>query len=177
VTIDDRFDGPALNRAIWNSLGEGGGWTMGQRGGQLELSFQSGATPDPHTGDYGVHLTTQCTFPGDFDARVDYKLAQWPADNGVSMLLSVLAGPTPTVWSSQPGPDTTGTLRVVRHNGVITTSYLRQGSWVTVSSGKSTEPASISLSATGSQALSAPVVVDFDNFRLTAAHPACPGGN
>ena len=166
-TISDAFNGSAVNARTWFGIGEGTGWNMAERDGHLEFSFTPGTATDPHTGNYGGHLGTQCTFPGDFDARIDYRLAQWPAANGVSVRLYTGS------WIAQPGDSPSGTLRVSRHKGVIATYYARDGSWVQLASGPGSGGVSIGVGAVGSQPLSDPVAVEFDNFRVTAINPVC----
>ena len=197
--ISDTFDGTVIDEQTWYQMGEGTGWTMTQHDGRLEFSFQPGTTSDPHDGVYGGHVGTQCSFPGDFDARVDYTLVHWPASNGVGLSLTAFLGPKPIGWSASRTAigadqyqgyvagryeqaytqDLRGTLRVARVNGVVTAYYLQGGGWVPIGSSPNGGVASIGLMVLGGEARSVPfngrpVVVDFDNFHLTAARAHCP---
>ncbi|MFL5954169.1 MAG: BTAD domain-containing putative transcriptional regulator [Gaiellaceae bacterium] len=200
-TISDTFEGTAIDAATWYQIGDGTGWTMAEHSGHLEFSFQPGTASDPRDGVYGGHVGTQCNFPGDFDARVDYALVQWPSPNGMSLGLVAFLGPKPTGWAATRtayGPDQyqgyvagkyksvdsgdwSGTLRVARASGVVTAYFLRNGSWVSLGSARDQDVASIGLIVLGGESRSAPfngqsVVVDFDNFHLTAAGARCPPG-
>src|SRR5260221_309616 len=79
---------------------------------------------------------TQCSFPGDFNARVDYKLLEWPAGDGVWVGLNAIyanaavmreASPqfgdvyrswVTTASGNVPLPDSYGSLRITRVSGV-----------------------------------------------------------
>jgi DNA-binding SARP family transcriptional activator len=161
-TIVDAFDGTAINQRTWFRIGEGSGWSMDEREGRLVVAFSPGATPDPLTGTYGARLGTQCTFPGDFDARVDYTTGNW-----ISVRLYT------GTWIAEPGDESSGTLRVARHAGVITTYYARDRKWVRLASGPSSGDVSVGLAAIGSEPQTQPVEVDFDNFRLRAIYAIC----
>jgi DNA-binding SARP family transcriptional activator len=201
LIVSDAFDGTTIDEHNWYQITDGTGWTLSQQHGDLEFSFQPGTTSDPHDGVYGGHVGTQCNFSGDFDARVDYALVQWPSSNGITVSLTAFLGPGPAVWSAQRtaiGPDEyqgyvggkythvyatdwSGTLRVARAKGIITAYYLRHGSWVSLGSARNEDVASLGLQVLGGQARSVPfngqaVVVDFDNFRVTAAGAHCPPG-
>jgi len=201
VTISDTFGGAAIDSARWYEIRQGSGWDFSQRDGHLEFSFQPGTTPGPPYGNFGGHVGTLCKFPGDFDARVDYSLAQWPDQNGIALDLWAFLGPGNQPWSvwrqsspqggeqvgSSTGPgvdtalsidDTAATLRIARHNGVVTAYVLHNGRWVTLTSAASTSWATIGVGALGVGQNptfgNQPVVVDYDNFRVTADKPVCP---
>jgi hypothetical protein len=174
---------------------------MDEHDGHLELSFQPGTTSDPRDGVYGGHVGTLCKFPRDFDARVDYSLAAWPAGNRMSVLMWAFLGPRPIPWSvsrssmssetydadlgSYVGvvdPDAVGTLRIARHDGVVTAYFLHNGAWVTLATGTSASIAAIGVGVLGGETKSTPfngqpVVVDFDNFKVSGVHPLCPPGS
>jgi hypothetical protein len=84
VTISDNFNGTVIDTAVWYQFYEGSGWAMSQHDGHLEFLFPPGTAPEVvFWQNYGGHVGTRCVFPGDFDARVDFRLAQWPAANSI----------------------------------------------------------------------------------------------
>ena len=197
VTISDDFAGSQVDPTIWYEVATGRGWTLAQHDGVVEYTFTPAAIP----GDYDVfggHLGLRCTFPGDFDARVDYSLPQWPHANAVTARLSAFfsdagwavsrqSAPRPgELYVGATGPDTSsgvplddrrGTFRLVRAAGVVRTYFLHQGAWQLLSSAPNTRPATIAIGAYGSSTDGfdgRPVVVDFSRFTVTAAAPICP---
>lgn len=207
VTISDTFDGSQIDNTIWYQISEGSGWTLAQNDGQLEFAFPPDSQRGGQWDTFGGHIGTQCRFPGDFDARVDFTLSQWPAANGVMASLWGWFGPENTGWSSwrassaQGGEqygaylgvgtvtgspqvdDTTGTLRLARHAGVVTAYFLHDGGWVALGSAHMTETAKVAVGAgawppnVGNPFAGRQVVVDFDNFSVTAVDPDCPPGS
>jgi hypothetical protein len=81
-----------------------------------------------------------------------------------------------------PIDDTSGTLRLARHNGIITAYFLHNGHWQSLTSGRNTSRAAIAIGANGSAGHNTAfggqqLVVDFDNFWVTAVNPICPPGS
>jgi DNA-binding SARP family transcriptional activator len=205
VTISDNFDGNQIDGTIWYQIYQGSGWSLSEHGGHLEFAFPPGAAPAPggQFDNYGGHVGTLCKFPGDFDARVDFTLPQWPAANGMSVNFWVFYEPNNYGWAGvwrsssaqwgeqyggaigpRPGggaplDDPGGTLRITRKGGLITSSFLHNGKWISVANGRSTATVVITV---GAQSPQKPqirrdeVVVDVDNFTVTAANPICPPG-
>ena len=201
--ISDTFDGPFIDGTIWYQIHFGDGWSISQHDGRLEFSFPPGTTSGPPYGVYGGHVGTQCKFPGDFDARVDYSLPAWPAANDTAVTLWAFFAPnndgyqvwrrSSVQWGEQYGSfmggnasgsvslaDLAGTLRLVRHKGVVTGYFLHNSKWVALTSGFNTSYAAIAIGAsslgTDSTSVSEQVTVDFDNFQVRGANPACPAG-
>ena len=84
-------------------------------------------------------------------------------------------------WITVPDSDVTGALRVSRHAGRFTASFLHAGRWVTIASASNSSIAAIGVGALGGDAKGTPfngqpVVVDFDNFKVSGVHPLCPPG-
>jgi len=203
VTISDTFDGDQIDGTIWYQIREGSGWDLTQHDGHLEFIFPPATAPGPPYGNDGGHIGTQCKFPGDFDARVDFTLVQWPSANGIEVALWSFLGPTNIGWQSWrrsspqwgeqygsfTGPatsvaldDTSGTLRLARRNGVVTAYFLHKGSWQSLTSGRNTSLATIAIGANAGAGYDSPfggqqVVVDFDNFSVTGNNPICPPGS
>ena len=205
VRILDEFDGNQIDGTIWYQIYQGSGWSLSQNGGHLEFAFSPAASPGGQYNVFGGHVGTHCKFPGDFDARVDFTLAQWPASNGVRIVLWSFFGPTNIGWQvwRWSGPqagesygsytgtgqnasvslaDTTGSLRIARNNGVVTTYFFHNGRWQMLTSGRMSELATIAVGADGGPGDNSPfggdeVVADFDNFSVNGVDPVCPAGS
>jgi DNA-binding SARP family transcriptional activator len=200
VTISDRFSGNQVDGTIWSQFHDGTGWSMNQGGGHLEFTFPPGTTPGTD-GNFTGFAGTLCKFPGDFDARVDFALVQWPPANGIQAILWSFLGRSNEGWhtwrsSSQWGEqygswtgsaasvslaDTTGTLRLARRHGIVTAYFRHKGSWQSITSGPNTASASIAVGASGGKGYDTTfggqeVIVDFDNFIVTGDDPICPPG-
>jgi hypothetical protein len=202
VTVADRFEGAAINPAVWDQFKNGDGWTLAQRGGQLEFNFLPGTIPGGATNTYGGELATHCKFSGDFDARVSYDLAAWPPANGVTVSLwaffAPVFAPSDYAWrawrwstaqaeqyGSYTGPgltatyavaDSSGELRLARRHGTVTTYFKHNGNWVALTSGTDTNLAAIAIGAAsepGGTFGGQQVLVDLDNFQVTAAKSVC----
>jgi hypothetical protein len=119
-----------------------------------------------------AHVGTQCAFPGDFDAHVDYTLLEWPqADNIFVGLNAIFAG-------AAVGR---GSVRIARVNGIATTYIWHRGAWTRIARGNSTGAAVFGLQAMSTDAASSfgqqELKVAFDNFTVTGASPICPPGS
>lgn len=202
VTISDDFSGDQIDGTIWYQIYQGTGWTLSQQDGQLAFAFPPGTTPGGQWDNYGGHVGTLCKFPSDFDARVDFTLADWPPANDVTVSLWMWFQPHNVGWeawrqsSSQWGEqyggyvgvghggsvsldDTSGTLRVRRRHGVVTTYFLHKGAWVSLGSNENNRTTVIAVGAGSGQdppSRTNQVVVDFDNFTVTGTDPICPPG-
>jgi hypothetical protein len=203
VTISDDFSGNEIDGTIWYQIHQGSGWSLSERSGRLEFAFPVGTAPGGQYDNYGGHVGTLCKFPGDFDARVDFTLVQWPPTNGMSVDFWTFFEPNNYGWAgawrssstqwgeqyggavgSNPGggatvDDPSGTLRVRRRSGLVTTYFLHNGHWIEVASGHTTASVVITVGVQSAQnplARRDQVVVDFDNFTVAAANPICPSG-
>lgn len=202
VTISDDFSGNQIDGTIWYQIYQGTGWQLSQQNGHLEFTFPPGTTPGGQWNIYGGHVGTLCKFPGDFDARVDYTLVQWPASNWIDVSLWSFFQPNNEGWEavrqSSPqsgeqysgyiGPghggsvsldDMSGTLRLTRRHGLVTAYFLHNGKWLSFGSAYNAHTTAIAVGAGSEQnppVRSDQVVVDFDNFTITAADPICPLG-
>src|SRR5262249_966376 len=78
----DSFAGSTMNTRIWTRARWGTGVDVAQTNGRLQLTMHANATPDPRWNAMAGGYQTACTLTGDFDARVDYALLNWPASNG-----------------------------------------------------------------------------------------------
>src|SRR4029077_8715062 len=150
ATISDNFAGTQIDPTIWYQIATGTGWTLSQRDGYVEYVFGADAVPGGQYAQIGGRLGSQCKFPGDFDARVDFALPQWPSHNGVVVnLWAFFSNVGYAAWrqsSSQGGElfgsytgpgdsggvqldDLSGSLRLARHDGLLTAYFLHKGSW------------------------------------------------
>ena len=78
VTISDAFHGDVIDPSIWHQVVSDANVTLAQQNDSLVVTVGADAV---RTGAYNQidgHVGTQCSFPGDFDARVDFALLEWP---------------------------------------------------------------------------------------------------
>lgn len=194
VRISDNFDDGLFDRATWYRSSSTG-VTIEEQGGRLEVSVQPDAVAE---GDYkliSASYGTTCRYLGDFDARIEFELLEWPEANGVVVQLAAWFNDTNVgavrqsqTWAeeyaswmtnrgrSNPSADGRGTLRVRRVGDRITTYFRRAQDWYPLQSERGYTGAPI----IGIQTMSKdewfadkPVRIAFDNFSLTAAKRAC----
>jgi len=192
--LADYFEDPAFDFGLWHVAGHGAGVEAVERNGRLEFSVGSEVETDEENG-ADQHYATGCRLIGNFDARVEFELLDWPERNGMSLTLGAyFQKPDETFWSVSRGPDgyTTsvasieraaasgdrkGTFRLRRANGVLTMYYRSQGHWVELAGGYAPGPTSLILSFNtsadrfGGKAARAA----FDNFQATARGVSCAG--
>jgi DNA-binding SARP family transcriptional activator len=202
VTISDAFDGNQIDGTIWYQIYQGSGWTLSEHDGHLEFAFPPGSTPGGQWDNYGGHVGTVCEFPSDFDAQVNFTLPQWPTGNDVVVSLWIFFKPNNVGWetfrqsSAQWGDkyggyiganhggsvsldDTSGSLRIARHNGIVTSYFLHDGKWLSLGSNSNPALAVIAVGAGSPESppvSTDPVTVDFTNFTITSTDPICPAG-
>lgn len=197
VLITDDFSEPTADTLTWLTWSNGGGGSGADQNGRLVLSLPSTPTFDSTYDESDVTYDTQCRFPGNFDARVDFALLTWPTGETVGADLS-LFGPglaeqisraawswLPDAYASYPNPgsapsaDASGSLRIARTGGTVTTYFARDGQWRVLTSRPVPGPVSVAIavSASGSDWHGSPVSVAFDNFSLTASDAGCPAGS
>jgi DNA-binding SARP family transcriptional activator len=193
--ITDDFDDGVLNPRIWHQIATGTGINIAEANGRLEIEFAADGVPGGQYNVLGAHYGTQCRFPGDFDASVEYRLLDWPAANGVLVELNAwfTSGPQlglarqsqnwgeeyASFWGGQTSNrrtvDLSGALRI-RRVGTRFTTYHKGGSkWLPLDSVLSDRAPMLSI-----QAWSTPewfghkvVRIAFENFTLSAVRPAC----
>jgi DNA-binding SARP family transcriptional activator len=195
VTISDSFSSDYIDPTIWAMVTDGGDVSAAEGGGRLVLTVGPKAVPEGTYDQIDVHAGTQCSFPGDFDARVDYKLLEWPAGDNVWVgLNAIFAGGAvmreattqfgdiyrswvTTSNGNVPLPDTSGSMRITRVDGVETTYFWHEGRWRRLASAPSPGAAVFGLGASSGANDGfghKEVKVAFDNFHVTARNPACP---
>jgi DNA-binding SARP family transcriptional activator len=190
VTITDRFSGSTMNPQIWTLAPPAGtGVDLAQTGGQLQLTMQADATPNPQWNSMSAGYDTACSLGGDFDARIDYRLLDWPAANGavVAMNVTLPSNVINLVRASRTSrledytfatpsgrhrtldtTDMNGGLRMTRV-GTLITSYIRIGGrWASFYSAhyRGFVTLQFILWASGSDFAHKNVSVAFDNFVL-----------
>jgi DNA-binding SARP family transcriptional activator len=199
-TVADRFDGEAIDPAVWYQVRSGTNWDMREHAGRLEFSFSPRSRPGGLYHQFGGQVGTICAFPGDFDARVAFALTKWPAWNGLYVSLTAFLGPENASYSagrtaqigggeqysSSTGfssnfaaADRSGALRVARRNGLVTTYRLDGRRWQRMTSGREDEAAHLAVQVEGSSTREFDeqrVVVDFTDFSVTGVAPICPPG-
>src|SRR5205823_8054906 len=139
------FDGDYVDPTIWHQVTTDSNVTVAVEGGQLVLGVGADAVPGGAYDQIDVHLGTQCVFPGDFDARVDYTLLEWPAGDNIDVGLNAIYANAAVMresssqWGDEYGswvipsngsvalPDTSGSLRIARVAGIETTYFWHQG--------------------------------------------------
>jgi DNA-binding SARP family transcriptional activator len=200
MSISDDFEDGVRNVSTWHVVVAGTNVDVVEQNGSLEIGIGAGATPG---GAYNViegHYGTMCTFPGDFDARVDYRLLSWPAQSGVYLALNAFfvnafverwsqsaeeAGVDPLeVYGSFIQPrfsvvntnDQQGSLRLRRKDRVITSYFLSAGQWRMIDSARRTGGAVMGIQLAANQGVSVQktVRVAFDNFSVSATRAICP---
>jgi DNA-binding SARP family transcriptional activator len=198
VTITDAFGGRYVDPVIWQEVSVGGDVSIAEQGGQLQLTVGSAAVPGGTYNQIDVHVGTQCAFPGNFDARVDYSLLEWPAGDNIMVGLNAIyanggvmrennsqSGDIYTSWvipsnTSIVLPDSTGSLRIDRTNGMETTYFMHQGTWRKLATAKTTGAAVLGLQAFSDHNVpfgGQEIKVAFDNFSVTGVNPICQPGS
>jgi DNA-binding SARP family transcriptional activator len=195
ATITDNFAEGYVDPTIWHEVKDGGEVSIAEQGGQLQLTVGANAVRGGTYNQIDVHVGTQCRFAGNFDARVDYTLLEWPPDDNIDVgINAIYASSVVARDSSSQGADEyaawvgssfrsvslsdmSGSLRIARVKGIETTYFLHNGSWRVLASGFDNASAVIGLQAAsdgpndafGGQELK----VAFDNFKITGTNPVC----
>jgi Tol biopolymer transport system component len=195
----DTFTGDRLDPFWGIPFAQGGGVSIEQANGELEVSVPSGATVDPSFGYISLGVSAQCRLVGDFDVQVDYRLLQWPSPSDVNVdfdtfppdfsevhglfvfdpgfgtgVSTHFPGPINTFVSD---PATTGTLRLRRNGTTLTAYYLGSDAWIPIqSTTESTVDQDVNLNVfSNAPPFSHPDVnVAYDNFRVASGTFACP---
>jgi len=198
VTITDDFASGNVDPTIWNVWTDASGVSIADQGGQVQLTVSANAVRGGQYNQIDGSVATRCTFPGNFDARVDYTLLEWPTGDNIFVGLDTyypgrgmgVGRDNNSQWGDQYTsavgqsyhavglPDKSGSLRIVRRSGIETESFLYRGSWHPLSTGVERGSASIALALNsdagddtfGGQELK----IAFDNFKVTGVNPVCP---
>jgi DNA-binding SARP family transcriptional activator len=196
--LADDFTQPGIDRTIWNLASHGTGVSATEQNGRLELSVGSEIAPDPT---YGVdqHYGTACFLTGDFDATVEYKLLDWPVNDGMWLGFGLWLPPPNEAFFSinrvgaaangrsesyvasgggyAPTSDTGGMLRLRRKGSSLTMYYRHLDQWVSLGTVPAAGAAQLDLIFAGNDPAfgQQPASVAFDTFDATADTVDCPG--
>jgi DNA-binding SARP family transcriptional activator len=149
----DNFGDGVIDPRSWDVVRDGPGADVDEREGGLEIAF-SAKTPLVTPGPFTAGVSTLCHFVGDFEVVADYRLLDWPAEDGVIATLKAtfqdqetntmsigrasLAGQdgegyaafAPPGWSQRRATtDQRGSLRITRVGESLTTYYRDGRSW------------------------------------------------
>ncbi len=197
LTMSDDFSESSPNYSLWNvGSGDGSGATWALQNGQLVFTIPASAQTGGQYNQVGPVWGSTCRFEGNFDARVDYQLLQWPRASGVILGLAAwifrgsnFSGVTRTSgvsenyggnidggYDSVNTTDTTGTLRIARVNGMETTYYRAHGAWVKLHAALNPGETQLGLQlfSTARDWQHVDVSVALDNFFVTAKDVLCP---
>jgi DNA-binding SARP family transcriptional activator len=191
----DNFSDGVRSGAFWHQIVTGTGITLAERNGRLEVEFAADGVAGGEYNILGAHYGTQCRFLGDFDARVEFELLDWPPLNGVQVGLNawftrrggVMIARQSQTWdeeymswadprsNSRPTLDTRGSLRIRRVGNTISTHYKSGKEWLSLGAARTDEAPMLAIQAmtTNEQFGDKPVRVAFDNFELVAQQPVC----
>ena len=196
VTLSDAFAGDYVDPNTWAKVQDGYDVSLIEQGGQLQLTVGQNAVPSGTSNEIDVHVATQCAFPEDFDARVNYWLLEWPLGDNIDVGMSAnatsavmrdsssQAGEEYASWvgttnRSVPLASMSGYLRIARVKGIETTYFWHRGHWQKLARAREIGPVVLGLQAVsdgqgafGGQELN----VAFDNFKVTGTKPDCPRG-
>jgi hypothetical protein len=93
VKTSDNFNDAVVDPRLWDTQEDGPGASVEEQYGHLEISF-AGKQPVVTPGPFTAGISTRCRFSGDFDVKVDYRLLDWTAGDGV---IAMLTAPFPPV--------------------------------------------------------------------------------
>jgi DNA-binding SARP family transcriptional activator len=195
VTLSDDFSAPTTNNAMWGVANDGSGGTASQSDGRLDLALPATGSPGGRYNQISVAYFAQCRFGGDFDARVDYTLLEWPSASGARLQLSAWIfpdtnsdaarasasngeqynGDVASTWANLPTTDQQGVLRVARRGSILTSYTQANGKWVALKSGTARGQVMLGLQlfATANDWSHQQVSAAFDDFSVTGRRPTC----
>jgi Tol biopolymer transport system component len=189
----DDFSGPQ-DSSVWGLNADPGG-TATQADGQVRFTISGTAQPGGQYNQVSSIAYTKCDLEGDYDMQVDYTLLAWPHLGGFYATLNAYwRTSVPVPWApnrhddqvvgwTEDGnggfatADASGTLRMVKKNGLVV-EYVRDGDgWRPVGSGHSSTDGNVGFQ------LNEPAqdfghmdgAVAFDNFALNSGTFSCPG--
>jgi hypothetical protein len=198
-SLSDDFTNPAVNFGLWGLNTAGKGVDAVERNGRLEFSIAPDAVmADSH--DVSKHYATRCLLKGDFDARVEYSLLDWPAADGVHLDLGAWFPPPKEnylsiarIGGTPDGPEyygsnisyqdsaltesMSGVLRIKRTAGLLSVYYRNGRIWKRLGWRWAPDPAGVVLmlwtsdSLFGHQGATAAV----DNFNAISDGVVCGG--
>ena len=197
--LTEAFSGGVRDASLWHQISDPGG-SISETGGRLVATISGSAVPGGQYNQIDEHFGSQCSLTGDYDYQVDYALLTWPHLGGfraqvqaffanASVGRASIAIPWAPSWGDEQvqgysdggngsfrSSELSGTLRLVRHDG-IATGYLQSGDgWRPVFSGDAPNDTvyGMGLSAAAADFGHMDGAVAFDNFRLSSGRLTCP---
>jgi hypothetical protein len=156
------------------------------------ISIAANAKPGGSYNFVGAQYGSRSCFSGDIDMQVDYRLVTWPPSSGAYVGLQAvfanafvdrlsdansssdsIGSMIDPRWTSVSIGGTSGSLRLRRVGGVVTTYYLDSGAWQAIDTGPAPHPAHLHIGLNMNPGLSpsSNIVVELDNFSATASGP------
>src|SRR6267378_2722202 len=202
--LSDDFNDNSTNTHIWTVAVVGTGPIISEINNRVEIEFAPSSANDPSRGIFYGEYLSRCAVSGNFDARIDFVLLDWPYQNGIRTGLAALGVVTYGMERTSFGPvsdfptepreaylrdfdqgaggftattDQSGTLRIVRTGSVLTGYYLSGSDWIALPSQQvSTGDAMIRIFAWSHSNVFAGMHVKmaFDNFMVSADGISCP---
>jgi len=195
VTLRDRFSHRRLNSGLWDTFGSGTGASMTLRRGGVDVVLAAKGRVGGRFGQIGAGIFSVCRFDGDFDARIDYRLRDWPTRSGARAQLSGwifpdrnsdaaresalpgerVDGDMPTSHNLVYFGDRSGALRLLRRGGRMIALAWHARHWVELDAEHDVGQVQlgINLWADSSDWAHRRVEATFDNFRVSAPHMNC----
>jgi len=186
----DSFDS-SLNASFWSRETGSAGTSAESSQGRLVLTVDPEALPAVDSGYITAGIDSVCRLAGNYDVRVAYKLLEWPAANGVDVLLEgsgstvgrrnrngeAYFAAAASVGSDSVTTDLAGSLRLVRNRSLMLAYYRRDGRWVLLSRSDAMRGETfvrLAVRAAGADFSHEEVQVAFDNFRVLRGRLSCP---
>jgi hypothetical protein len=193
ATFVDGFDGNTIDSTWWTTNASEGS-TVVAVNQRLELTQAAGGA---------AGLTFKIMLTGDFDARIDYALLNWPANNKERLALGAVdalsrellmervsdstVGVGTEIYVTDftgqgilgtPTSDTSGTLRLQRVGDVVQGSFWNGSAWQVIgtysAAGEGAVSRSIGFAIFPGTPVTAGVRVALDNFRLEGPNVPAP---
>jgi hypothetical protein len=186
----DSFDS-ALNPSFWSRAVGSPGTASESSQGRLVLTVDPNAQPAVGSGFINAGIDSVCKLAGNYDVRVKYKLLEWPAANGVDVLLAGSGGTVgrrngkgevyfaaaASTGADHVTSELAGSLRLVRNRNWVRAYYRRDGRWMLLSRSDATRGATqlrLAVQAAGAAFSHEEVQVAFDNLRVLRGRMSCP---
>jgi dipeptidyl aminopeptidase/acylaminoacyl peptidase len=196
----DTFSGDRIDPFWGIPFVTGGGVSIAQVNGELEISVPSSATLDPALGYISVGVDGQCRLVGDFDVQVDYRLLTPLTPGAANMELATSTpdfsvfhgifvfnpGAGTAISTHFPGPvnafafapQAAGSLRLQRIGATWTAYRFDAGGWVPMQTTTDTttadQLANLNVFSNAPQFSHPDVNVAYDNFRINGGTFSCP---
>jgi hypothetical protein len=189
VAFHDSFD--TLNEGFWSQKPLSPGTFADVRTGGLILTATADAQPDAGATTIAAGLVSRCALVGNYDLRVDYRLLEWPPENGVHLNFGTSSDAIgrlnthgdayfasfPPSAGGAATTDTSGTLRFVRSGRAVAGYYRHGDAWVEIlrsESQRGGELLKLSISSADSDFSHREVQVAFDELRVARGLLSCP---